>query len=245
MNDHVPLPQGSYVHRARPYFTFHGAITVTKKDITGLLFAFALLATACGASTGDELSAGVATLQDTSVPATSDGSASGTPDAGDTDQVTDDEAQLLAFAACMRENGVDMADPTVDADGNLRLARPRNLDAEDRGSLDETNAARDLCSQYLDGVELGFQERDQTELQDQLLDFTSCMRENGYDMPDIQFGGSGGGAGGAGGGAFAEIDEDDPDYQAAFEVCGETFGGVVPGAGGGAGRGGAGVGQGG
>ena len=28
---------------------------------------------------------------------------------------------VLAFAACMRDNGVDMEDPTVDADGNIRL----------------------------------------------------------------------------------------------------------------------------
>lgn len=206
-----------------------------------LLFALVLLTAACGTASADEQSGGVATLENTSSEdeddATIDDDGGGDDGGGGAATAADDESQLLAFAACMRENGVDMADPTVDADGNLQLGRPGNLDPADRGSIEDTQAAREACAEYLDGVDLGFQERDQTELQDQILEFTTCMRENGYeDMPDIDFGR--GGAPGAAGGGLADVDQDDPDYQAAFEVCGDVLAGFGPGGAGGPGAGG-------
>ena len=39
----------------------------------------------------------------------------------------------------------------------------------------------------LEGVTLGRQQRDLTEFQDTFLEFASCMRDNGYDMPDPDF----------------------------------------------------------
>ncbi|GAG42818.1 unnamed protein product, partial [marine sediment metagenome] len=47
------------------------------------------------------------------------------------DPVSDEEA-ILAFAACLRDEGIDVDDPTVDADGNLRPPRPRDIAQEDR-----------------------------------------------------------------------------------------------------------------
>ena len=62
---------------------------------------------------------------------------------------------------------------------------------------------------------------DQTELQDALLGFAQCMRDNGVDMgdPDLRGFGPGGDEDGQPGGPFGGIDLDDPDVGAAFEVC--------------------------
>ena len=61
---------------------------------------------------------------------------------------------------------------------------------------------------------------DLTEIEDQLVAFATCMRGQGIDMddPDLtDF--APGGAGGADGGPFGDIDIDDPEVQAALEVC--------------------------
>ena len=69
------------------------------------------------------------------------------------------------------------------------------------------------CGELLEGATLGFREGfDRTELEDTLVEYAACMRENGYDMPDPDFSGSGAGPGaGPGGGALslaAGFDED-------------------------------------
>jgi hypothetical protein len=60
----------------------------------------------------------------------------------------DQEQQALQFTKCMRENGVDMADPTVDTDGNLRW-QPPDMSGSSQAELQK---ARDACQQYLQGV---------------------------------------------------------------------------------------------
>ena len=100
--------------------------------------------------------------------------------------------------------------------------------------------AFDVCGDLLEDLQLGFAGGDQTEFQDQILEFAQCMRDNGYDMDDPDFsafapGGGGDGQGpGAGGGPFGDIDFDDPDFQAAQEACADILAGFGPGVGGGA-----------
>lgn len=152
--------------------------------------------------------------------------------------MTEEEA-LLAFTQCLRDNGVDIDDPTVDADGNLRLSRPTGGDGS-QGPSEEAGTARQTCAVLLEGVALGFQDQDRTELEDQLLEFASCMRDNGFDMPDPDF--SDTGTPGQGG-PFGQLDRSDPDFQAASEACQDTLAGFGPGSGvgrrgGGAGGGG-------
>lgn len=188
--------------------------------------ALALLVAACGGAA--DANEGVASLNDSSFL----DSVESAPAA-----LTEEEA-LLAFTQCLRDNGVDVEDPTVDADGNLRLTRPNSPgQAEGQGPGEEFRGAREACSDLLAGVTLGFQDLDQTELQDQLLEFAVCMRDNGYEqMPDPDL--SGFGTPGQGGrGVFGEIDRDDPDFQAAQEACEDILAGLPRGPGGG-GRGG-------
>jgi hypothetical protein len=183
--------------------------------------ALALAATACGSAsagnTPEALSGSgeVATLGQDDV---TDTASSGE---------VDTEGQLLAFAECIRAEGFDIDDPTVDANGNVQLPRPTN-NSGTPGPPEGFLEARDACSEHLEGVQLGFQGGDQTELEDQLLEFAACMRDNGFDIPDPDFSAPGGGRG-----LLREIDQNDPAYQTAFAACGDTLGafGGGPGAG--------------
>src|SRR5665811_1570592 len=174
------------------------------KIMIPLLLALAMTAAACSSGTSD---AGVASLegnaQDSQVSETTVPGPSG-------------EEAVLAYTACLRDEGLDVDDPTVDADGNLRPPRPRGLEGLDR---EAARAAFDACSHYLADFTFGFDRGDQTERQDQLIEYAACMRKNGYDMPDPDFSGSGT-PGQGGGGSFGEINPDDPAFQTAQAACG-------------------------
>lgn len=221
-------------------------MTIIRRICIAAILTFTIAA--CGDASADD-SDGVATLAAQATVEASPDAESQTPDAGASDapasdartaaasettapepeptveEELDDEAQLLAFAACMRDEGVNMPDPTVDSDGNAQLVPPQDLDISDPGARDAAIAARDACAVHLEGLELGFAGQDDTEFQDQLLEFTQCMRDNGYDMPDIELGGPGGIRGADG------IDQDDPAFVAAQDVCQDILAGFGPGAG--------------
>ncbi len=187
-----------------------------------------VLAVALAACSGPASGAGVASLEDMS-PST-------TVTAGpDADVAPDVEVQMLAFAQCMRDHGVDMEDPTVDSEGNLGFGafRGPGQDGEQTGPPEGFREAIDQCRPMLEGLELGFGQGDQTELQDTLLEYAQCMRDNGYAMddPDLSsFGpGTDGGERGAGSGPFGEVDFDDPAFQTAQSVCEDVLGGFGPG----------------
>lgn len=222
-------------------------MTIMRRICLAAIFTVALAA--CGDASADDAS-GVATLsgQPTADPtptapaseaadvaasddATTDDSGGGaTAEAADeTDEVVEEEvdaeAQLLAFASCMRDEGIDMDDPTIDGDGNPQLAPPTGFDFTDASARDQIIAARDACAIHLEGVGLGFAGQQDTGQQDQLLEFSQCMRDNGYDMPDIELGGPGGPRG------LDDIDQDDPAFQQAQDVCQDILAGFGPGAG--------------
>lgn len=189
-----------------------------------VLVAVGLLATACNSGGSDDGVASLETTETTAVAAETDG-ADETP-AGDDAVEVDAETAMLEFAACLRENGVDIEDPTVDASGNVQFGGFGG--EEDRPDRETMQAAREACEDELGGVALGFGGRgefDITELQDTMVEFAACMRDNGYDMDDPDLSNFGPGAGG-GGGPFGDIDPDDPDYVAAEAVCGDILGGL-------------------
>lgn len=159
------------------------------------------LAILAGCSSG-EASTGVASLNGGSAQPSASASA------GDQEQLA------LKLAACIRQNGVpDFPDPTVDAEGNVRFQPPGNTD------MAKARKAFQACEQYIDGLNLGGPGSvDRTELQDALLKYARCMRENGYDMADPDLSGPNGRPG-PGGGPFGDVDRDDPAYKAANEKC--------------------------
>ena len=189
----------------------------TRFRLLALVAIFALIAVACSSAEGADR--GVVSLEDAE-PA-------GTLAVGD-DAVADqtEEEALLAFTACLRDQGLDVADPTVDADGNLQLTRPTGGQGTANFDRQAFRDAREACEGLLDGVTLGFGgDLDLTEFQDSLLEFAQCVRDNGYDMADPDFTNFGEpGQGGPGGGPFGEIDFDDPAFEAAQEACGDILG---------------------
>ncbi|MDO8363311.1 MAG: hypothetical protein Q7V88_10485 [Actinomycetota bacterium] len=140
---------------------------------------------ACGSGAGS--SSKVATLD--SSPA---GSATTTTVAIDAQEA------MLAYAACMRENGVDMADPTFDADGNRTGGGIGGGAGPDSGidpRSDEFRAAQEVCGALIEGVSFGGGPGgglDREATQTALTDFTACLRDEGLDVDDITFGPPGG-----------------------------------------------------
>ena len=189
------------------------------------IVAFALLVAACGGSDSE----GVASLDATETTTAQDVSV---------DAAVSDEDALLEFSACLRENGIeDFEDPTINADGVPEF-NLRSLGGEhDR---EEMQAAFEACQDDLEGIAFGPGSVDLTEMEDTLVEFSACMRDNGYDMPDPDLsnfgsgGTGGGGEGGEGGGLFGgELDRDDPDFISAMGECQYLFENLSFGRGGG------------
>lgn len=203
----------------------------------------ALAATACGGEDAAAADDGVATLvSGEDAAATADTA----DDAGEDEEVTEEE--LLAWVECMRGEGVEIDDPTVDADGNLTLApagggaRPA-AGAGEGGGFDREaqQAATEACGQPpLQRGGFEFSDEDLTAMQDAQLAFAQCMRDLGHDVADPSFDEGPG----AGRGLFGDLDMQDPAVQADLETCQTgAFGEDGPQFGGGRGAGPGGQGQ--
>ena len=194
-----------------------------KLKLVVLFVAFAVIAAACGES-ADE---GVATLSDTdTVVLEAEAAAAGA-----------DEDALLVFAACMRDNGVpNFEDPAVNEDGSVDFGHGGGEGTFDDVDRDAMEGAFDACQEDLEGVAFGpgSGDFDVTEMEDTMVEFASCMRDNGYDMDDPDLsnfgpGGNGTGEPGEEGGLFGGFNEDDPEYQVAFDVCQDILAGFESG----------------
>jgi hypothetical protein len=97
-------------------------------------------------------------------------------------EALDGEEAILAFVACLRDNGVDLPDPQFGADG-VRFADPAiiaRIDFRSSDFLDAVEACQDLLAALQPEVDPE-QQAEQVEL---LLAFSECMRREGVDMPD-------------------------------------------------------------
>lgn len=133
---------------------------------TAAALTLALAAAGCAgdAGTGD----GVATAGG---PASA--SASGRPTRGD---VAD---KMRAFAACMREQGIDMPDPQVDADGRVGM----QIRGGAEGDPDKLTGAQQTCAHLMpQGDDLPKPDAAAIE---KMRAMAKCMRENGVpNFPD-------------------------------------------------------------
>ncbi|PRX98086.1 hypothetical protein [Allonocardiopsis opalescens] len=129
------------------------------------------------------------------------------------------EDALLAYAQCMRDQGVEMPDPEPGEPASL-------YEGVDQDSPAFT-AADEACAEHLAGVVQERQNTDPEEEQqnnDELLAIAECLREQGIDVPDP--------VPGQEGGPFAgELDRTDPAVQEALDACSDA--GVAPSEGGG------------
>jgi hypothetical protein len=119
------------------------------------------------------------------------------------------EKAFLDYAQCMRDNGVDMKDPTFDANGRPQFGTATNGANDTNGTngggggLFGTQAQRNdpkfqkaqqACRSKLQGIG-GFQgqarsnqtPQQQAQFRQDLLAFAQCMRANGVDMKDPTF----------------------------------------------------------
>lgn len=168
------------------------------RRIIFLLAGLALIAAACG---GDD-AAEVATLEDTSTVVT---------DTTEADSIAVNEAAIGEFTECIRGEGLNIQDVTIDADGNIDLSSVFSQDVDFQS--DEAQQAFETCAPLLEGVDFGFDQLDLTGLADTLLEFAECMRENGFDLPDPDFGAA------PTEGVFGDVDFTDPAFEAALKSC--------------------------
>jgi hypothetical protein len=170
------------------------------RRVAALIAVIALSLAACG---GGEDTADVASIEDTADASSTD----------TTEALTDEEA-LIEFAACMRDQGMDFPDPSVDANGIPRF------DFEDPESIDQDAMfeAGEECRYLIEGVVMNLLDFDTAEFDDTFLEYAACMREQGFeDIPDsfdlasvIESG-------------DLPFDPDDPDFIAADEQCRDVF----------------------
>jgi hypothetical protein len=203
---------------------------------TTLAVALALVVAACGGSTADEEdSGGLATLTDDTSAQTEVTTA--------TEPEETVEEQVLAFADCMRDNGVpDFQDPIVNADGSVEFVGV-GPGAGDDGEPDQALFdAFEVCSEFIEGIAFGAggSEFDINELQDSLIAFAACLRENGLDVDDPDLSGLFGGNRDDGDDSPAiptgpealfgdRVDFEDPENEVIFEKCAERVNLTAPG----------------
>ena len=186
----------------------------------------AMIGVACSGGDDGQEEVGLATL------ATTAGDASATTDGVAADDGGDAEAALIEFAKCVRENGFpEYPDLTLNPDGTIGFGGLLGQ-LEDSGidpQSEEFLAVVEICSDRLEGVALGLlgEGFDQAELQDTLLAFAECMRNQGIsiDDPDLSdFGAA------IGDGPFANLDFNDPQVRTALLICQREV--TIPGLGG-------------
>ncbi|WP_370947077.1 hypothetical protein AB5J62_05850 [Amycolatopsis sp. cg5] len=108
--------------------------------------------------------------------ASAGGSSSAVPapgDGGGFDQKTKD--QMLARAKCMRENGVNIPDPTFEGGMAPREMIPEGVSEE------AYKKATDACVKFMPD---GGSKEDQAKALDKARAMAKCLREHGIDTPD-------------------------------------------------------------
>lgn len=134
------------------------------------------------------------------------------------------EDSMLAYAACMRENGVATEDPQFDINGNL-ISKPAFKAALDKSQGDETFlAASDICGDLLMALKPALDPALQAEQTESALRFAACMREQGLEWPDPAPDGS------KFAGSDFKLDKKSPEFAATFEACSDEL--ALDGAGG-------------
>jgi len=145
--------------------------TMAMVSVTGL----ALVLSGCTSGGNDS---GIAKVGDANATVTQAAAASGT-----------DEEQALAFAQCMRDNGVDFPDPTVNADGSPDFAgafgrgQDGGFDPNDTSFQDAMTA----CGDLMDGLQIGpgSGNFDTDAISEAMYSYTQCLRDEGLDVGDI------------------------------------------------------------
>ena len=169
----------------------------TRRGLVTIMVALTLTAAACSSEQNGAV-AEVASLQTDAGSDVGDAADAATvADAAASDLSADEVA--LEFSQCMRDEGLDFPDLSVDANGDIDLRE--GFQSVERNA-DGFGEAMDTCGSLLEGTAFGGGRgaaQDSPEFQDGLLAFSACVRDDGYDVGDLTLGGGpGGGPGGEG-----------------------------------------------
>lgn len=142
-----------------------------------------------------------------------------TPMPDNTGSEQDDEALVMAFAECLRGEGMEVTDPTVDADGNILLPE---LAEGASATRDDWKSAYEVCGGIIENISISKKKVDRSAQLETYIEIATCMQDRGFDIEE----------------PTAESLEtwvsdlkntfewDDPDAQEAFESCsGRDFSG--------------------
>lgn len=113
---------------------------------------------------------------------------------------------MRKFAQCMRQNGVDMPDPSEDG-GHVRMR------VEGKVDMAKMKAAQEKCRHFQPNG--GKPIKPDPEQLAKMRAMAKCMREHGVDMPDPNDDGSITIKKGEG----PDIDPDSPTFKAAEKAC--------------------------
>ncbi len=91
----------------------------------------------------------------------------------------DDEALMMEFAECLRNEGMEITDPTVDADGNIQM--PELVEGA-TATKEEWIAAYEVCGEIIENITFKEKEVDRTAQLEQYLEIAACMNEAGFDV---------------------------------------------------------------
>ena len=174
------------------------------------VLAVGALALAVGACGGGGSARDVATVNSSSGSASANGG-------GGNGGSRDPQEEMLAFAKCMREHGVDMPDPKIGANGTAQFEVPGNPNDP------KFKAAQSTCQQQTGGGILtgNGPGRADPKVQDAMLRFARCMRAHGVArFPD---------PGGQGLllGPDSGVDPTSPAFKAAQKACQPILAGVL------------------
>jgi hypothetical protein len=114
-----------------------------------------------------------------------------------------DDASLLEFAQCMRDEGIDMPDPGPQGLASLR----QQVDERSPAFLAALEVCGELLQDYYQEVH-GADHDDEERREEMMMERVQCMRDQGVDVPDP----------GPGQHGF-QLDTDDPAVRAALEEC--------------------------
>ena len=206
----------------------------------------ALLAFASGCGSASTHGPGVASLGTTTTAASATGQ--GAPGPSTTIEPKD---ALVAYAKCMRDNGITMSDPQVVPSGKaptpmtgpgsggsgtgavIAINSGAGAIITSSGDVDVNSdaykAASAKCQPLLDSSigQIKVDPQVQAEQRQQMLDFAKCMRAHGINTPDPVFGDNGSVSVGASatGVGTGNADPSSDAYKAANTACGQ--GGAV------------------
>lgn len=178
---------------------------MTRRYVAVATVALAVLAGACSGG-GDQESGGVASIDGERASSKTKPGAKRDP-----------EEAALAYAKCMRANGVDLPDP----DANGMFAIEPDTPLPDQAAMEKGDQACKAEREAMRGS-IGEPDRD---FQDKALAMSRCMREHGIDMPDPTLSDDGS--------AAVEVDPDQverPEFKQAQETCRKKVGMPEPGA---------------